>query len=233
MKLAGRPLRGAGTLALLALLVLPQAAAGAEAPKQDTLVVQAGAFYQETILLPPDGSPWTGSVRVVNGSQAIDLYIVRTVDTLGTYPSGAFVPLEGSENTTSSALTFSPSNRFDSYTVLIDNLDNSRSKDAQPAGPVEVEFRRSPPLQASSQAQALLGGGLQICAVLLGVLAVGLALFLRRRRKTHPSRAFEIGVPPSVEVPVEVPAPQRGAWAKAGETEAQGPEPPPTTEAAP
>src|SRR3990172_1441644 len=90
MKLAGRPLRGAGTLALLALLVLPQAAAGAEAPKQDTLVVQAGAFYQETILLPPDGSPWTGSVRVVNGSQAIDLYIVRTVDTLRTYPSVPF-----------------------------------------------------------------------------------------------------------------------------------------------
>ncbi len=90
---------------------------------------------------------------------------------------------------------------------------------------MKIEFWRSPPLHASSQAQALLGGGLQVCAALLGVLAVGLALFLRRMRRRSPTRAFDIGVPPSVEVPVEVPAPPRGQWARAAEPEPPGPEP--------
>ncbi len=219
MKLAGRRFQGAGTLALLALTLLWPAASAAEAPRQDTLLVHAGAFFQETILLPTDGSPWTGSVRVVNSSRAVDFYIVRTTDTFGAYPNGTFAPLELSENVSFAVLSFASGDRLASYTVIIDNLDSARADDARPTGDVEVEFRRSPPLHASSQAQALLGSGLQVCAVLLGVLAVGLALFLRRRRRTHPARAFEIGVPPSVEIPVEVPAPQRGAWARASEAE--------------
>ncbi len=239
MKLAGRPFGAAGTLALLALVVvlalLAPTASASEAPKLDTVVVPSGSFFQETILLPVDGSPWTGSVRAVNGSGPVDLYIIRTIDTIGNYPSGGFVPIDAAENSTFAVLTFAPSDRITSYTAIIDNLDNARPTDARPSGEAHVEFRRSPPLQASTRAQALLSGGLQICAVLLGVLAVALALFLRRKRARNPGRVFDIGVPPSVEIPVEVPAPQRGAWAKAAEPEPQGglPEPPSGEAAAP
>lgn len=206
-------------LGTLALALLAPGASGSEPLKQDTIVVLSGAFFQEGILLPADGSPWTVSLRVLNATGPVDLYILHTIDTIGAYPQGAFVPLDSAQNTTFAVLAFAPADRFTSFTLVIDNLDNARPNDAKPTGDAQVELRRSTPLHASSQAQALLAGGLQICAALLGLLAVALALFLRRQRALNPNHVSDIGVPPSVEIPVEVPAPQRGAWARASEPE--------------
>lgn len=221
IKLAGSRLRGAGTVALaLALAGLVPAPAQAAELAEDVIRVPAGAYFREDMLAPPDGSAWHGTVVVLNHTGRIDAYVLRTTDLLGAYPSGGFEPVERVENVTYASIDFFLPGGF-SFSLVVDNLDNSRAADAAPAGEVEVKLVRTPPLRASAGAQAALGAGAGICAVVLAAAAVAAAVYLKRRprRDTDEDLASRV---PRIEIPVEVPKPPKGSWARQ-----DGPEPEP------
>jgi hypothetical protein len=132
---------------------------------------------------------------------------------ISAYPDGAFSPLVEQENMTETAFAFRPPNRFSSYTLIVDNRNNSRPFDADAGQAVTVRMARSAPLRSNPQAQQLLGSLAGACAVILLVGAVVVAAYLRFRRP--PPFEDERHLPPRIEVDVEVPPRPRGAWAKA------------------
>jgi len=207
--------------AALALFSLPAAAAP---PMQvSTVEVASGAFYEEAIYAPANGSAWSVSAVAVNGTGPFDVYIIPTTDLISAYPGGAFSPLIAYENQTSIAFNFTAPSRLQSFTLVIDNTDNARTTDAPPAGPLTVHLERTPPLRSNPEAQALLGTGAGICAVGLAFSAVAVAIYLKRKPRADHEGELD-AVQPRMEIDIEVPPPPRGAWARAAEESEAPPE---------
>jgi len=220
MKVAGSRggLPGTAAPAFAAVLVLALVGAPAEAataPITDTVTVAAGSYYREDIFPPSDGSPFEVSATAINGSGPFDLYVVRTLDfAFGAYPDGAFAPLVIWENVTVINATFAFPSRADSFSLIIDNLDNARPSDALPHGLAEVRLTRTPPLRANTQAQGVLAAGATVCAAGLAVATVAVAVYLKRRKRPDTDEALAAATP-RIEIPVEVPKPPVGSWARA------------------
>jgi hypothetical protein len=193
-------------------------AQAAPAPVAETITIAAGAYFEETIYPPSDRSPWLLSATAINGSAPFDVYIVATTDLIGAYPGGAFEPLVAREETTSADIEFDPPSRFNSYTLIIDNMDNARPGDALGTQAIEVHLIRTPPLRSNPEAQALLSSGASVCAAILLAAAVAVAVYLKRRPR--PDTAGELDEDQArIEVDVEIPKPPRGAWARAAPDE--------------
>jgi hypothetical protein len=218
MKVAGCRAGGAGMnlrpLAAAAFLALLWPAAAAEQPPTvDTVVIPSGAFYEESIYAPADGSAWHVEAVSQNGTGPFDLYIVRTTDLISAYPHGNFDAVLAHDNDTSVTFDFYPRSKIQSFTLIVDNLDNSRDHDAVPQGNITVLLTRTPPLRSSPEATAALQAGTTVCAALLGVAAVGVAIYLKRRPRADFAGEMD-GTAPRMEVDIEVPPPPRGAWAR-------------------
>ncbi len=219
MKVAGSRgrLHGMAAQAFTAALVLGLAAgpaAAAPALISDAISVPAGSYYREDIFPPSDGSPFQVSAVAINGSGPFDLYIVHSLDFLGAYPNGSFAPLATWENVTVVSVAFAFPSRIDNFSLIIDNLDNSRPSDALPSGMVHVNLTRTPPLKASAEAQAALAAGTTVCAATLAVATVVVAVYIKRRKRAETDEELA-NRSPRIEIPVEVPKPPRGAWANA------------------
>jgi hypothetical protein len=220
MKVAGSRGRLTGMAApafaaalILALVGAP--AAAAPAPITDTIRVALGTYYREDIFPPSDGSPFEVSASTINGSGPFDLYIIRTLEfARKTYPDGDFAPLVTWENVTVVTSSFAIPSRLESYSLIIDNLNNSRPGNAQARGLVQINLTRTPPLQANPEAQAALATGTTICAAGLAVAAVVLAIHLKRRKRPDTDEDIAARAP-RIEIPVEIPKPPPGSWARA------------------
>jgi hypothetical protein len=199
---------------------LAGSAAGANY-SQDVVTIEAGSFVREDIFLPTDGSPWHLDFDLQNGSP-VDVYVLHTTDALASFPGSAFTPIEFRENVTAGVISFSPASRFDAYSLVIDNTDNSRLTDVAPHGAVTVRILRSSPIRSDPQAEAALATGTGICAVVLIIGTIGLALHLKRRPHAATDEALAERVP-RLEVDVAVPARPRGAWASQSEDETDEP----------
>jgi len=78
---------------------------------------------------------WTTSNDLhftVKSNKTIDVYVLTSSDFFN-YPSGSFTPVEAVEKTTSADFKIK-SDPSESYYLIIDNTDNSRSTDAIPTG---------------------------------------------------------------------------------------------------
>ncbi len=180
-------------------------------------MIRSGEYYHEELFVADPSALWEGEFESTSG-QPIDVYIIHTTDLLpGGYPDNNFSPLAESENITETAFAFRPPSRFTSYTLIVDNLDNSHPFDATPSFSVTVRMARSAPLRSNPQAEALLGSLTGICAAVLLVGAVAVAIYLRYRRP--PAHEDESSLPPRIEIDVEVPRRPRGAWAASEPTE--------------
>lgn len=221
LKLAGHQ-RAAIVLSLAALALAtvppPFGVASAATYTEEVLTIDGGAFVREDIFLPSDGTPWHLDFDVQSGGP-IDVYVLHTADALTAYPSNPFTPIEFRENATSGVITFYPGNRLDAYSLVVDNADNARPTDVAPHGAVTVRILRSSPIRSNPQAEAALATGTGICAALLAVGTVGLAIYLKRRPPTASDEALAERVP-RLEVDVAVPSRPRGAWAAPLEDEA-------------
>ena len=230
MKVAGCAARGSGmnlrplAAAVFFALLWPTAMAD-QPPRVDTIVVPTGAFYEESIYAPADGSAWHVEAVSQNGTAPFDLYIVRTTDLIRGYPHGNFDPVLMDENDTNATFDFYPRSKIQSFTLIIDNLDNSRDHDGVPHGNITVLLTRTPPLASSPEAQAALAAGTTVCAALLGLGAVGVAIYLKRRPRADFAGEMD-GTAPRMEVDIEVPPPPRGAWAREAAEEDPPPEDP-------
>lgn len=205
-------------LALVALAgaIIPTAAASTL--REDTVEIPAGSYYREDLFLPADGSDWQISAQRASGAGTYDVYIIRTIDLLGSYPRGGFSPLEAREEVVAVSFNFDPANRAEAYSLIIDNLDNSRPFDASPEGALAVHILRSPPLRGNPEAAAALSSASGVCAAVLAFSAVGLAVYLKKRPR-RPSEEALLACAPRIEVEVDVPARPRGAWADPEEDE--------------
>ena len=219
-----RSRRLAGAFALwyiaAAFLMVAGPAQGQEEFVEDTVTVASGDYYHEEIFLPDRGSRWEGTIEVLAPVSNIDIYIIYTLDLLAKFPDGAYNPVLMEENISFTGFAFVPPRRSESYSLIIDNQNNSHPGDAVPVGEVRVKLIRTAPLHASPVAQGLLGSLTSVCAVGLAFATIGVAVYLKRKAAKEEVEQ----VPPRIEIDIPVPAPPRGAWAK--------PEAPPDTEAA-
>jgi hypothetical protein len=211
--------------AALALAALAGAAHAAPGPVEDTVTVEPGRYYEESVYPPSDGSAWHVSAAAQNGTGPFDVYILASLDLVGAYPGGSFQPVVARENTSLATFDFYAPSRLQSYTLVVDNTDNAREGDAVPRGNLTVRLLRTPPLRSNPEAQAALSAGASVCTAVLAAAAVGVAVYLKRR----PRAGFEGELDPSApraEVDIEVPKPPRGAWAVEAPEPPQGPEVP-------
>jgi hypothetical protein len=209
-------LKLAGSLALVCATVLASLpglspSAAAQDLQRDDIAVAQGQYFREDIFLPADGSIWQVTAVVLNNTSRIDLYIVRTTDLVFGYPDSAFSPLETRENVSYASILWRPDSRREAFSLIVDNLDNSRPSDARPTGEVHVRLVRSPPLHTNPEATAALGAGTSVCAAGLALGAVGLAVYLKRRPRPETDEVALADVP-RIEVPVDVPPRPRGVW---------------------
>jgi len=196
--------------AVLAITVSAGPATAQGPVVEEVIVVPSGSYFEEALFVAGPTSRWEGEFESVSG-HPIDVYIIRTTDLLGAYPDGNFAPLVETENTTFTAFDFIPPDRSVSYTLVIDNMDNGHPFDADAGFTVTVRMARSAPLRSNPEAQALLGSLAGVCAGILLVGAVAVALYLRYRRPS--AHEDERSLPPRVEIDVAVPRRPRGAWA--------------------
>lgn len=216
--LARRAAAGWYVCVVVLLACLPAAPAAAQGPVvEQTIVVEAGTYYHEELFVADASLAWEGEFKSLSG-QRIDVYIVRTTDLFGAYPDNNFEALVESENVTYTAFDFIPPNRYTSYSLIIDNLDNGNPFDADAGEQVTVRMARTAPLRSNSQAQGLLASATGACAGVLVLAAVGVALYLKTRRR--PPHQDESLLPPRIEIDVDVPKRPRGAWARTEPAEA-------------
>lgn len=206
--------------AFLLVATAPPPAMAQGSVVEQTIVVEPGTYYHEELYVADPSLPWEGEFDSVSG-QRIDVYIVRTTDLFGAYPDNNFEALVESENVTYTSFDFVAPNRYTSYSLIIDNLDNSNPFDANAGQPVTVHMARTAPLRSNEQAQGLLAGLTGVCAAILLLAAVGVAVYLRYRRP-GPSQD-ESALPPRVEIDVKVPKRPRGAWAASEAVEPDAP----------
>ena len=228
MKVAGCWREGPGmkarvlAAALLFAPLLPSAVA-APAPIVDHLNIAFGTYFAESVYPPSDGSAWQVSVAAENGTGPFDVYIIPTTELVNDYPSGRFEPLMVRENMTLVTFDFYAPSRLQSFTLVIDNADNSRGTDAAPTGNLSVRLQRTPPLRSNPEAQAALSAGATICTAALAVATVGVAIYLKRKPRENFEGELEEDAT-RAEIDIEVPKPPRGAWAVERTDEAEASE---------
>jgi hypothetical protein len=115
------------TLSVILLVVASAPAQAAANKKQGT--VSYGSYEQILV------GTWTTSTDLhftVTSNTTIDVYVLTAEDIIN-YPSGSFSPVKAVENTKSADFTIK-SDSTNSYYLIIDNEDNSKSTDALPTG---------------------------------------------------------------------------------------------------
>jgi|GEM_PF-6662139 len=168
----------------IVMLVLASAPAGASASKKAGTVLYG---THEEILV---GS-WTTATSLhftVTSNATIDVYVLTASESIN-YPTGNFNAVKAVENTKSADFTIK-SDSTNSYYLIIDNEDNSKSTDALPTGDASYSatypnFMDIATKQVDTVVTTCLIGAISIIVIIIVVVIV-LIYFIVIRKKPQP-----------------------------------------------
>ncbi len=207
------------------LLVLASAPAGASPNKKEGTVYYGS---NEQILV----GTWTKSTDlhfIVTSNTTIDVYILTAADIVN-YPSGSFSPVKAIENTKSADFKVK-SDTTNSYYLIIDNRDNSRSSDAIPTG--NAAYNATYPNWLDSTGDTVTSimntcimGAIAVVVIIIVVIII-VVYFVVIRKKPQPPVVQTPYTAPPVQYQQPAYQPQPQPYAPAPPSQYEPPPPPP------
>jgi hypothetical protein len=148
----------------------------------DTATIYNGGYEDEMLFGLGTNERIDISVDVTSPAGAsVDVYIIASTEKYD-YPSESFTPVVAHEGVSNADFSFkSPDSQ--TYYLVIDNTDNSRSSDAVPTGDVTVNYEYDDPLSAiiesfENTAEAAFWTGTLICATVVIAIVVVIVLIV-------------------------------------------------------
>jgi flagellar basal body-associated protein FliL len=173
----------------------------------DTVTIYQNGNEQEWLLGLSQNEKIDIYVEVTSPAGAsVDVYILSSTERMD-YPDESFTPTVAHEDVTVADFSFKQPDS-QSYYLIIDNEDNSRTTDAVPKGDVTVEYEYDNPLAVISEAvEEAIWTGFMICIigiVLVIVVIVVIVVLVVRSGKSKQ--------PPPQQYPPQQQYPQQGAY---------------------
>ena len=177
------------------MLVIASAPVGAS-PSTKSGTVYYGN-YEEIFV-----GEWTTSTDLhftVTSNATIDVYLMTTSETIN-YPTGSFNPLKAVEKTKNADFKVK-SSTSDSYYLIIDNVDNSRSTDAVPTGDAAYNatypnFLDTTTSTVNNIVNTCIIGAIAIVVIIVVVIIVIIYFFVIRKKPQPPVVQTPYGVQP-------------------------------------
>jgi heme/copper-type cytochrome/quinol oxidase subunit 2 len=211
------------TLSVILLVVASAPAQAAANKKQGT--VSYGSYEQILV------GTWTTSTDLhftVTSNTTIDVYVLTAEDIIN-YPSGSFSPVKAVENTKSADFKIK-SETTNSYYLIIDNTDNSRSSDALPKG--DAAYNATYPNwmdtaghTVDSIVSTCILGAIAVVVIIIVVIIV-IVYFVVIRKKPQPPVVQAPYAAPAVQYQQPVYQPQPQPYAPAPPSVYEPPPPP-------
>jgi hypothetical protein len=191
-------------LVIPAMIMIPVLfLAMASAPADAAANKKGGTVYygsSENIMV----GTWTTSTDLhftVKSNATIDVYVLTTSDYFN-YPSGSFTPIKAVEKTTSADFKIK-SNPSESYYLIIDNTDNSRSTDQIPTGSAAYNatypnFMDTATHTVDNIVSTCILGAIAVIVIIIVVIIVIIYFVVIRKKKQPP-----VVQTPYVQAPVQ------------------------------
>jgi len=196
------------SITLLALFLLSSLALVPAPAAADNIERDGTIYYDsyERLAIGSYSDSYSGKIKVTTNA-SVDVYLLTSTYAYS-YPE-SFVPTKTKEKTMKAEFSFT-AKAGETYYVIIDNTDNSRSTDAVPTG--SIAYQASYP-NVLDQLVDDVGWAARMCmiwiiliVVIIVVVVVLIIYFVTRKPKTPPQQQY----PPAYQQPYQPPPAQAG-----------------------